>query len=210
MVSFTVRPGDVLKKYKVVAVVGASKNPEKDANTVPAYLIEHGYTVIPVNPTADVILGVRVYPSLADIPPELAKTVDIVDVFRPSDELPAIAMQTAEMKRRTDRPFVFWAQLGLENEQAKKILAEEHIDNVMDACIRTEHKMLGRSLVSFKGRMNDQWHSAHRMPENPTREQRIQWHFEHAEACGCRSVPESIGDEVRALIRQAGEGARPD
>jgi predicted CoA-binding protein len=142
MSQYTIEPSEVLRKYKVVAVVGASKNPEKDANTVPAYLRQHGYTVIPVNPTTDSIDGVKTYPSLADIPEEIARKVDVVDVFRPSEELPEVAKAVAAMKKKNGRPFVFWAQLGLENEEAKKILADAKVDYVMDRCMRTEHRMM--------------------------------------------------------------------
>ncbi len=145
MPKFTVRPTDVMKKYKVVAVVGASKNPEKEAYTVPAYLREHGYTIIPVNPTTDSIEGVKTYPSLAEIPADLAKKVEVVDVFRPSEEFPQVARQVVEMKKRTGRPFVFWGQLGLENEEAKKMLQEANVDYVMDRCMRVEHARLGES-----------------------------------------------------------------
>jgi uncharacterized protein len=145
MRTFNVRPSEALTKYKIVAVVGASKNPEKDANTVPAYLIEHGYTVIPVNPTADVILGQKSYPSLASLPADVAKTVEIVDVFRPSEEFPEVARQVAEMKSKTGRPFVFWGQLGLWNEEAKKILDDAKVGYIMDSCMRSEHRILESS-----------------------------------------------------------------
>ncbi len=140
---FTVEPKEVMRKFRVIAVVGASKNPEKDANTIPAYLQARGYTIVPVNPSADVINGSKVYPSLADIPDEIARKVDVVDVFRPSEELPLIAKQVVEMKKRTGRPFVFWGQLGLENEEAKGILSEAKVDFVMDRCMMVEHRFMG-------------------------------------------------------------------
>ncbi|MDE1858051.1 MAG: CoA-binding protein [Thaumarchaeota archaeon] len=140
---FTVEPAEVMRKYKVIAVVGASKNPEKDANTVPAYLQRQGYTIIPVNPTADYVNGVKAYPSLADIPGELASKVEVVDVFRPSEEFPQVAKQVAEMKAKTGRPFVFWGQLGLENEEAKEILSTAKVDFVMDRCMRVVHRLAG-------------------------------------------------------------------
>jgi len=139
MQKFTVDPVEVMEKYRFIAVVGASKNPEKDANTVPAFLNSHGYTIVPVNPTADSVLGLKAYPSLADIPEDVAKEVEVVDVFRPSEELPQVAEQVAEMKRKTGRPFVFWGQLGLENEEAKKILAGAGVEFVMDKCMRVEY-----------------------------------------------------------------------
>ena len=143
MQKFTLDPKDVMRRYKVIAVVGASKNPEKEANTVPAYLQEHGYTIIPVNPTTDSVLGVKAYPSLAEIPTQIARTVDVVEVFRPSEEFPQVAKQVVEMKKRTGRPLVFWGQLGLENDEAKKILADAELDYVMDKCMRVEHRFMG-------------------------------------------------------------------
>jgi uncharacterized protein len=135
-------PRELLKKYDVIAVVGASKNPEKEAYTVPAYMKEHGYTIIPVNPTADEILGQKAYKSLMDLPSDLAKKVEIVDVFRPSEELPQVARQVIEMRQKYGRPFAFWAQLGLENEEAKMMLSKNKIPYVMNACLRVIHKSL--------------------------------------------------------------------
>ncbi|MBI3841365.1 MAG: CoA-binding protein [Thaumarchaeota archaeon] len=209
MPKFSIDPQDVLRKYRVIAVVGASKSPEKDAYAVPAYLLDAGYEVVPINPTADSIHGVKAYHTLAEVPGDLAKRLDVVDVFRPSSEFPEVARQVAQMKRSTGRPFVFWGQLGLEDEEAKGILAAAGVDYVMDRCMRTEHKVMGRSFTSFGGRVNAEWHEGHGMPESPTRAQRAQWHFEHAEACGCRPVPEDLADEVRGLIRAANEGTRP-
>ncbi len=73
-------PFEVLKTARVVAVVGASRNPEKDAYKVPEYLNKAGYRIIPVNPSAEEILGEKAYPSLDDIPDEIAREVDVVDV----------------------------------------------------------------------------------------------------------------------------------
>lgn len=138
--SSTISPREVVKKYKTIAVVGASKNPEKDAYTVPQYMKEHGYRIIPVNPTADQILGQKAYPSLLDLPPELAKQVELVDVFRPSEELPQVAQQVIEMRKKYGRPFVFWSQLGLENEEAKRMLSKNGIPYVMNSCLRIVHR----------------------------------------------------------------------
>jgi len=141
LVTGTASPVEVLEKWKTIVVVGASKNPEKEAYTVPRYLKEQGYRIIPVNPTATEILGERAYPSLLDIPEEVGRAVEIVEVFRPSDELPQVALQAAEMKRRYGRPFVFWAQQGLESDEAKRILEKNEIQYVMDACMRTVHQI---------------------------------------------------------------------
>src|SRR5256885_6623196 len=94
----TVSPRDILRKYKTIAVVGASKNPQKDAYTVPQFMKDHGYSIVPINPTADEIVGEKAYPSLVDLPPEIAGKVEIVDVFRPSEELPQVAQQVVDRK----------------------------------------------------------------------------------------------------------------
>src|SRR2546422_7320847 len=88
LASMTVSPMEVLKRYRVVAVVGASRNPEKDAHTVPEYLKEHGFTVIPINPGVQEILGEKAYPSLFDIPAGLAKAGLLVPALRPEQLSP--------------------------------------------------------------------------------------------------------------------------
>lgn len=140
--SVTVSPRDTLRKYKTIAVIGASKNPSKDAYTVPEFMKAHNYTIIPINPTADEIVGEKAYPSLMDLPAELASKVEIVDVFRPSEELPQVAQQVVDFHKKYGRPFVFWAQLGLENEEAKQILTNNQIPYIMNACLRVVHRTM--------------------------------------------------------------------
>lgn len=86
-------------------------------------------------------MGERAYRSLLDLPEEMAKNVETVVVFRPSDELPRIALQTVEMKKLCERPYVFWAQQGLESEEAKTVLESNRFQYVMDACMRTVHQI---------------------------------------------------------------------
>src|SRR5271154_2447864 len=140
----TASPAEVLRKYRTIAVVGASKNPEKEAHLVPRYLKDQGYRIVPVIPSATKIFGETAYPSLADIPEDVGVTVDVVEVFRPSKELPEVALQAAEMRKRCGRPLVFWAQQGLESEEAKRILERNGIQYVMDACMRTVYQIYVR------------------------------------------------------------------
>src|SRR5918912_1529422 len=100
-------------QLKNIAVVGVSKNEEKPSHQVPKYLIEHGYNVIPVNPTVTEVLGRKSYPSIADI----QERIDIVDVFRKSEDIPAVADDALKKK---DGIKVFWMQLGIYNEEAEK------------------------------------------------------------------------------------------
>lgn len=140
--SETISSKEALKKYKTIAVIGASKTPEKEAYKVPLYLKQHGYRIIPINPTTDTVLEEKAYPNLAAMPAEIAKQVELVEVFRPSEELPQVAQQVIEMHKKYGRPYVFWAQLGIENEEAKQMLTKNGIPYVMNTCARVVHRMI--------------------------------------------------------------------
>jgi predicted CoA-binding protein len=115
-------------QFKNIAVVGVSKNEEKPSHQVPEYLIEHGYNVIPVNPTLTEVLGRKAYPSIADI----NERIDIVDVFRKSEDIPAVV---DDVLKKKDGIKVFWMQLGIYNEDAEKKAKENGIDVVYNRCI---------------------------------------------------------------------------
>jgi predicted CoA-binding protein len=145
MQSSTISPVEVMRGSRVIAVVGASKNPEKEAHSIPQYLKDNGYRVIPINPTATEIFGEKTFPDLLSLPPDIAAQVEVIEVFRPSDELPDVARQVVELSKRHGKRYVFWAQAGLENDQAKKILSESGIPYVMDACMRVVYGISSRA-----------------------------------------------------------------
>lgn len=118
---------------KNIAVVGMSKNPEKDAHQIPKYLMNSGYNVIPVNPTADEILGKKCYKNLREIP----GSVDIVDVFRPSEDVPPIVRDAIAKGVK-----VIWMQLGISNKEATKEALEKGIKVVYNRCMMEEHRRL--------------------------------------------------------------------
>ena len=125
-----------LKNSKVIAVVGLSDREETTSNRVSKEMQERGYRIIPVNPrvAGRQIFGETVYASLKDIP----FPVDIVDVYRRSEFLPDVAHDFLQADAK-----VFWAQLGLESEEAEQILrAAGRDDIVMDRCIKREHTRL--------------------------------------------------------------------
>lgn len=119
---------------KNIAVVGMSATEGKPANYVPKYLIEKGYNVIPVNPNYDTILGLKSYSKVSDIP----NAVDIVDVFRKSDDILAIAKDLVLKKGIK----VLWLQLGIHNQQAQKTAEENGIEVVYNRCMLREHQRL--------------------------------------------------------------------
>ncbi len=116
----------LLEGSTTIAVVGASTDPHKPSNRIPALLIEAGYTVIPVHPSASEILGQRAYPSLAEVPVH----ADIVDVFRPADETPGIARQAVDIGAKT-----LWLQLGIASSEAASIATASGLNYVEDRCI---------------------------------------------------------------------------
>lgn len=133
---------DILKKYKTIAVVGLSKEPEKDSHRVSAYLQHHGYRIIPVNPFADEVLGEKSYKSLLDVPIEIQKTIDIVDIFRRSEDVLPIVEQAIQLKAKVGRPFVVWMQLGIVNEEAAEGAKRAGLMVVMDKCLMVEYQRL--------------------------------------------------------------------
>lgn len=133
---------DEILKNRVIAVVGLSKEPGKDSHKVSAYMKQHGYRIVPVNPFADEVLGEKSYKSLIDIPPEIQKTVEIVDIFRPAKDVPSIIEQAIKLRTANGKPFVVWMQLGIVDEQAAEIARRSGLIVVMDKCLMVEHRRL--------------------------------------------------------------------
>lgn len=120
--------------YDTVAVVGCSATSGKDAHEVPRYLVRHGYEVIPVNPFQDEVLDRRAYDSLVDV----EETVDVVNVFRPSNEVAGIVDQVLD---REDVQVV-WTQLGIHDDEAAERAENAGVRVVQDKCIKVEHRQL--------------------------------------------------------------------
>ena len=118
---------------KNVAVIGMSKNQEKAAHYVPKYLSNNGYNIIPVNPTTDKILEKKCYSSIEDVP----ESIDIVDVFRPSDQVLSVVQEAIKMK-----PKVIWLQDGIHNTEAEELAKNAGIKVVFNRCMLAEHQRL--------------------------------------------------------------------
>ncbi len=119
-----------------IVVVGCSSTPGKEAHEIPRYLREHGYEVVPVNPFADEIFGDRTYDSLAAVP----GAIDVVLVFRPSDELADIVEAAIQRGDVTS----LWTQRGIRDSEAARTAENAGITVVHDECIRSTHRRLVR------------------------------------------------------------------
>ena len=118
---------------KNVAVVGMSKHPEKAAHFVPKYLSEQGFNILPINPTSSEILNKKCYSNVT----EVDEPIDIVDVFRPSDQVLPVVKEAIKMK-----PKVIWLQQGIHNQEAEELARKEGIKVVFNRCMLAEHQRL--------------------------------------------------------------------
>ena len=125
----------ILRETRTVAVVGISDKPERPSHGVARYLQGRGYRVIPVNPFLSEVMGEKAYPSLSDIPGK----IDLVDVFRRSEEVPALAEEAVRIGAK-----FFWMQEGVVSEKARDRLERAGIAVVMDLCIKKELARRGR------------------------------------------------------------------
>ncbi|MEO8567109.1 MAG: CoA-binding protein [Betaproteobacteria bacterium] len=125
----------ILLQSRTIAVIGLSGNWYRPSFFAAKYMQDHGYRIVPVNPSYEEVLGQKCYPTLRDIPHK----VDIVDCFRKSGEIPPIARDAVEIGAK-----VLWMQLGIRNDQAAKIALDAGLDVVMNRCVKIEHaRILG-------------------------------------------------------------------
>jgi uncharacterized protein len=120
----------ILQQARSIALVGISANPLRSSNFVATYLVKTPYTVYAVNPMYEEVLGVRCYPSLADLP----EAPDIVDAFRRTEELPSVVDDAIAVGAKA-----VWFQLGLRHDEAAAKAVEAGLDVVQDRCLKIEH-----------------------------------------------------------------------
>jgi len=123
----------ILAASKIIAVVGLSDRPDRPAHTVPAYLQQQGYRIIPVNPKLRTALGEAAYPSLLEVP----EPVDVVQIFRRSEDVPPVVEDAIRIGAK-----VVWMQSGIIHEQAAERARQAGLQVVMDTCMRTTHQAM--------------------------------------------------------------------
>ena len=127
----------ILGQARTIAVVGLSANWYRPSFFAAKYMQDHGYRIVPVNPRYPSILGETCYPTLEDIPPEIARTVDIVECFRRTADILPIAEQAVALGAR-----VLWQQIGVRNLEADALARAHGMDSVMNRCVKIEHGRL--------------------------------------------------------------------
>jgi uncharacterized protein len=131
------RLAELVRNARRIAVVGLSRKPDRPSHGVAAYLQRAGYTIIPVNPAGGVTLGEPVYPDLRSAS-QAAGPIDIVNIFRRSEHIPALLEQLLEV-----RPGLVWMQMGIRHSEVARRLEEAGIPVVMDRCLAVDHQFLG-------------------------------------------------------------------
>jgi uncharacterized protein len=127
----------ILTTCKTIAVVGLSADWNRPSYFAAKYMQSHGYTIIPINPKYAEILDQPCFPSLREVPPEIAKTIEMVDCFRKPEDVLAIAHDAIAIGAKC-----FWQQLGVENLEAQRLTFDAGLDSVMDRCVKIEHARL--------------------------------------------------------------------
>lgn len=131
---------DILKETKTVAIIGCSKNKYRTSYHIASYLQEQNFTIIPIHPDYDEVLGEKAYDSILDIPEDVE--IDIVDIFRDSEHTGEMVDEIIEWTNKTGQQPVIWTQLGVSSDEAKQKAEKSGLPYVEEKCLMVEHKRL--------------------------------------------------------------------
>jgi len=126
---------DILKNYKTIAVVGVSNKPQRPSFGVTKYMIQAGYNIVPVNPNLDEVLGLKCYPSLCELPDEVKRQIEVVNIFRKPQDVPPIVDEAIAIGAKA-----IWMQLGITNEAAAEKARAANLVVVENHCIAVDHQ----------------------------------------------------------------------
>ena len=132
----------ILENTSNIAVIGLSKNELRDSYQVSAYMKNAGYNIIPVNPTIDSVMGVKSHNSLKDIPEDVLKNIELVNVFRKSEFVNEIVDEVIEINKKYGRIHTIWMQLGIFYDEIDRISEENKLNIITNKCIKIEHGRL--------------------------------------------------------------------
>ena len=128
---------NILKNSKIVLIIGLSRDNNKDSNIIAQYLLKNNYQIIGINPNSNRILNIRCYKELKMVPKNQLKNIDIINIFRPSNELIGIIKQIIQLKEL--RKSVIWSQIGISDKRAEESAIKKNMKIIMNKCIKIEH-----------------------------------------------------------------------
>jgi len=129
---------DIFACYRTIAVYGISRDPEAASHRVSSYLAAKGYNIIPINPHVDQIIGRKAYHRIEDV----RENIDVLEVFRPADQVPAVVQEAVERRRQKGDIHVIWLQLDIKSEAARELAGKAGILFVQDRCMMVEHRRI--------------------------------------------------------------------
>ena len=128
---------NILKNSKIVLIIGLSRDNNKDSNIIAQYLLKNNYQIIGINPKSNRILNIKCYKELRMVPKNQLKNIDIINIFRPSNELIGIIKQIIQLKEL--RKSVIWSQIGISDKRAEESAIKKNMKIIMNKCIKIEH-----------------------------------------------------------------------
>ena len=132
----------ILENTSNIAVIGLSKNELRDSYQVSAYMKNAGYNIIPINPTIDSVMGVKSHNSLKNVPEDVLKNIELVNVFRKSEFVNEIVDEVIEINKKYGRIHTIWMQLGIFYDEIDRISEENKLNIITNKCIKIEHGRL--------------------------------------------------------------------
>jgi uncharacterized protein len=126
---------EILRTYKTIAVVGISDKPARPSHSVSKYMMQAGYTIIPINPALEEVFGIKCYPSLLDLPPDLKAKIEVVNIFRKPEDVPPVVEEAIAIGAK-----VIWMQLGITHEPAAEKARAAGLEVVENHCIAVDHQ----------------------------------------------------------------------
>ena len=132
----------ILENTSNIAVIGLSKNELRDSHQVSVYMKNAGYNIIPINPTIDSVMGLKSYNSLKNIPEDVLKNIELVNVFRKSEFVKEIVDEVIEINKKYGRIHTIWMQLGIFYDESDRISEDNKLNIITNKCIKIEHGRL--------------------------------------------------------------------
>ena len=136
-------------RYRTIAIVGLSRNPEKDSYKVAEFLKSKGYRIVPINPNTEEILGEKAYPSLRDLPENLKAELEVVNIFRRSEDVLPIVKEALEISKRYGNIKAIWMQEGVINVEAAEAAKKAGLIVIMNRCMMKE-RLKREEMLEFK------------------------------------------------------------
>lgn len=128
---------EIINSTKTIAIIGLSSSRNRTSHSIAKYLLDEGFTIIPVNPNEKSALGLKCYPRISDVPEDIE--IDMIDIFRNSDYTAEMVQEIVEWSKLSGQKPVIWTQIGVSSDEAKKLAEENGFIYVEDKCLMVEH-----------------------------------------------------------------------